>query len=140
MIEIMGQKLDKAFEELRIVAKKVVETKEDKYQVWEMSDQEFDKLLVVSDDQWEMDYGWWRSGRCIYEGSATKEYIVNGEKMMGYENNKELYYIKSKHDSFSDWLSDVMNLSTEKNLVVFAESLAADNGMKLSEFIAKYEN
>ncbi|MED3792471.1 hypothetical protein P4571_08440 [Niallia alba] len=144
MVEIMGQSLDKAFRELGIEAKKLIETSSKKFQVWELSDKEFERLLFVSDDQWEAGYGWWRSGRCIYEGLAEHEYVVNGEKMLGYisdsDDKEDLLYIKSKHDSFSDWLSDVMNLSTEKNLVIFAESLASDNGMKLSEFISKYEN
>lgn len=137
MIEIMGGNLDKSFEELGIKASKIVETTDSEYQVWSMTENEFETLCSVPETDWKEDFGWWRSGRCIYEGSASVEYIVNGEKMLGYES--ESSFTGNEFTSYTNWLNEVMNLSTEKNVVIFAESLARDNGLKLSEFISKYE-
>lgn len=136
MVELMGGNLDKAFKELNINAKKLVET-ESNYQVWSMPDVEFEFLCNVSENDWKEDFGWWRSGKCIYEGTAYVEYIVNGEKMYGYETEDEP--IRTEFSSYTQWINEVMNLSTEKNVVIFAESLASDNDLKLSDFIAKYE-
>lgn len=103
--------------------------------MWQLTDSNFDKLLAF--DEWNQEYGWWRSGRCIYEGSADTNYKVNGNEMYGYSPDTEIYL--TEFDTYTDWLSNVMNLTTEKNIAIFAESLAHDNGLTLSEFIAKYQ-
>ncbi|PAV30290.1 hypothetical protein CIL05_07420 [Virgibacillus profundi] len=137
MVEIMGQNLDNAFEQLDVNADRMVETEETKLQVWQMSELEFDRLAAIPDEDWHEDFGWWRNGRCIYEGRATTEYIVNGEKMLGYGSDMELF--GNEFITYSQWFNEAMNLSTDTNLVIFAKSLASDNGMSLSEFISKYE-
>ncbi|MCA1027050.1 hypothetical protein LCM23_13190 [Cytobacillus kochii] len=138
MKQILGQNLDKAFKVLNIEAKKLVETQENKYQVWELNEQSFDELIMC--EEWEESFGWWRSGRSIYEGSAEKIFNVNGKQMLGYINEVTyMDYFDKDYSSYTDWLSEVMCLSTEKNVAIFAESLAEDNGMSLSEFISTFE-
>ena len=140
-MEIIGSKLDLAFEELNIPATKTFNANDDSLQVWEIDDSEFNKLLIVSDDDWKVEYGWWRTGRSIYEGTADTEYTVNGNKMSGYTNdNVDEYSLDEyNYDSYSDWLSNVMSLSTEKNISIHAYSLASDNNMTLTEFMKTYQ-
>lgn len=136
MVEIMGGNLDKAFEQLGIKATKVVES-ESGYQVWQLSEEDFNFIAGLKDEDWKDDFGWWRSGKCIYEGTASVEYLINGEFMLGYEIDHQGG--TDVFDSYTDWLNYGMNLSSDLNTVIFAESLASDNSMKLSEFIKKYE-
>lgn len=140
-MEIIGAKLDLAFKELDIAATKTFNANDDSLQVWEINDTDFNNLLVVSDDNWKVEYGWWRTGRSIYEGTADTEYTVNGNKMSGYTNdNVDEYSLDEyKYDSYTDWLSNVMSLSTEKNISIHAYSLASDNNMTLTEFMNTYQ-
>lgn len=151
-MEIMGQELDLAFQELGIKATKTHETpKKDyfsSYQVWELSDSQFEELEQVSDSQWQDNYGWWRTGGCIYEGDASVEYLVNDQTMMGYTPNAVFAdeededgesFFETVFKDYSQWMSQSMNLTKDTNMVIFATSLAKDNGMKLSEFMKKYQ-
>lgn len=140
MIEILGSKLDKAFEVFGINARKTYQDPE--YQVWEMDEKEYEKLNNVSDDDWKNDFGWWRKGNCIYEGTANADYVVNGLEMMGYsrdDESKELHK-GGIYDNYTEWLSEVMDLGTIKNIAIFAISLAKDNNMTLAEFMYEYQS
>lgn len=162
MKEILGSNLDKAFQELNILATKTFENKEGydniyKFQVWEMADEKFKKICDIPDEDWKDNWGWWRESSCIYEGRELYEYTVNGKKMLGYipeideeeakyednEEDKEFVlnfykYIESKN--FTAWLSEVFNLSTERNITSFAISLAKENGITLAEFMDRYQS
>ena len=147
-MEIMGQNLDVAFKDLGIQATMTHKTPpqgyESELEVWEMSKSEFEKLCAIKEDEWKYDLSWFRSGECIYGGSATVEYIVNGNTMLGYEPEKPFdaeddFAFKREHNCYTDWLSEVMDLGTAKNVVIFATSLAKDNGLTLAEFMKKYQ-
>lgn len=158
-IEIIGSKLARAFDEFNISAKQTYGTRDSEYEVWELSSTEFDKLIVTDESVWEdkLSGSWWREGRCIYQGSELAEFIVNGEQFYGYKSemnqfdDDEDYEVEDddeeaikedkllSFDSFTDWLSKMHDLSTERNISIFAMSLAEDNGVKLSEFMTKYQ-
>lgn len=146
-MEIIGKNLDRPMEVVGIGTEKTYEAKgESPLQVWELTDEAYAKLNQLGEDQWEVDYGWWRTGGCIYEGKATVEFTVNGKTMMGYAEGNYAAYKEdgdlepdTEFDSFTDWFYESMGLSKNTNLAIFAESLARDNNMKLSEFMTKYE-
>lgn len=147
-MEIIGKQLDKAMKILGVNAvKKYQSKKESPFQVWELSEEDFAHLNAVGEDQWEHDFGWWRTGGCVFEGEATVEFMVNGEKMLGYnEGNYKAYeeYDDMEPDTifnnFESWFHESMGLGKETNMAIFAESLARDNNMKLSDFMNKYQN
>jgi hypothetical protein len=140
----MGQNLDKAIIDLKVDAKKLVETSKHHFQVWELEEKEVNKLDSVSD--WEQDYGWWRIAESQATGNRLIEYKVNGKKMLGYtglydpdpkDNDTESWH---DFDSYQEWLSTIMNLSNDTNTVAVATSLAIDNHMSLAEFIKAYQD
>lgn len=66
MIEILGGKLDTALEALNIKAVKTYEGSthlDDLTQVWEVSEEDFDRLCAIKEEDWDSEWGWWRSAK-----------------------------------------------------------------------------
>ena len=155
-IEIMGGNLDLAIKELEINATKLIDFHSEdyyiNYQVWEMDRPELEKLNNCDNDEWIMEYGWYRIGEA--RTGITKTFIVNGKEMLGvYEENNmyetsytdddEPYYLEPNekvHEfkNIARYYFDYVGISTEYNFVYFTTALAKLNNMKLSEFVAKY--
>lgn len=147
IVEIVGKELDIAFAELGIKATKTHQTPEREYksefQVWELPQSAYNKLIDIKDEDWKSNYGWWRTGRCIYEGEADVDYIINGQPMKGYASNavyedegEEVF--DTVFADFVDYMENAMDLTKNSNFVYFATSLATDNNMKISEFLKRY--
>lgn len=121
-----------------------------------MRDSDFSKLYSIPDEEWKEEWGWWRYGHCILEGSASIVYIVNGHKMLGYEpkikidnldnsEDKEIekeywgYKFTKDFSTYTEWLHEIMNLGNLKHTACFAVSLAKENGMSLSDFMERFQ-
>ena len=139
MIEILGNDISKGLEAFGIEAKNTYKSKETELCVWEMDSDNFERLDNISDDDWNMEYGWWRSARCLYEGSELKEYKVNGLVMNGYINEDCSIYYDDNFKSFTDWLISIFDLGSERNVAAFATSLAEDNEVTLAMFMKAYQ-
>lgn len=137
----------------------------EEYQVWLLSDEDFQNLCAVDEAEWQEDWGWWRHALGSNMGGVDHEYIINGEKIrawdgyprtMFYENNcaecsdrKDKLCDASEQDQiecsserkYSDLLEyfcEEIGASTEKNVCALAIDLAKQNDMKLSELFKKY--
>lgn len=114
MIEIMGGNLDKAFEELGIMATKTYQqTKGSEYQevhqVWELIESDFEKISNFSEDDWHDDWGWWRSAIGSNMCNPTTIIKINGEDIKAwYEEERFNEYIK-------DYLNDIMECNPNLN-------------------------
>ena len=139
MIEILGNDISKGLEAFKIEAKNTYKSEETELHVWELDEANYEKLDNITHQEWDMDYGWWRKARCLYEGSSLKAYKVNGTVMNGYVNEHRIYYGDNTFSSFTDWLINVFDLGTDRNVTAFATSLAEDNGMTLAAFMKKYQ-
>ena len=139
MIEILGNDLSKGLEAFKIEAKNTYKSEETELHVWELDEANFEKLDNITHQEWDTDYGWWRKARCLYEGSELTEYNVNGAVMNGYKNEHRIYYGNNTFPSFTDWLINVFDLGTDRNVTAFAASLAEDNEMTLAAFMKKYQ-
>ncbi|MDD5022277.1 MAG: hypothetical protein PHR82_09155 [Endomicrobiaceae bacterium] len=162
--EIFGEGLQSAFDALGIAANKTYQSCVCEAfitpEVWEVSDADFEKLCQMKDEEWHEDWGWWRHGGCIYEGAIESEYIVNGHTMHGYSDKRIESMLEDVGDDPDDieytdycideyeaqnyksviqWLLETQKISTEYNIAYFSFSLAKDNGLKLSQFMAKYQ-
>lgn len=143
-IQIIGQNLDVAFKELPIVAQKMYESKSE-YQVWELSQSEYEKFGLVEDDDWKESYGWWRNNGCN-QPPVFFNFTVNGNSMIGFKNKHSMYHDSSETDmtppkftSFSNWFEEYMGLSKSENLAFFANSLAEYNDLTVADFFKKFE-
>jgi len=143
MTEILGFGIAPALEHYNIQAKMTFQN--ERFEVWELDEQNFKKLCDIPDADWASNFGWWRYGHCILDDNRceTCEYTVNGNKMLGWlpdDNYHDAgYYRDNKYDSFTDWLSLVWNCSTERHIACFAISLAEKNNLTLAEFMCQFQ-
>lgn len=151
MKEILGGELDKAFEELGMNAKKAYETKG--YQVWKISDEDFEKICSMKKEDWKDNWGWWRSVEGSNMGSVNARYNINHRYIQawdGYsrveliEESKTLqisdrYWNERKYNDLLEYFCDEIGASQPKNVCALAFDLAAQNNMTMAELFTKYQ-
>ena len=161
MKEILGGSLDKAFENLKIHATKTYEGNtwlDNKTQVWEVLDEDFDKLLNISDDFWynTFDYSWWRHSEGSVYGFPYIDYIINeqhlkawdGHAREDYEYEKEIFdgeeewddwFQNREYDSLLTYLDEEIGATAERSVCALASDLAKGNGISMGELFNKYQ-
>ena len=147
-VQIIGQQLDKAMEELEVEATKVFETNRTRfvspYQVWEMSSDELDKLSEVKEVDWKDDYGWWRHGSSVFDDHTTQEFIINGHSIQAYETREldeeeEEDLRDTEFSNLFDYFEFVLGATCSYNRVYVANSLAKSNNISVAELLEKYQ-
>jgi len=134
MKEILAGGLDFAISDLNIIAKKTFDDGE--WQIWQLSDEEYDKLDNVFEEQWSEDYGWWRYSGGSTMGSVNKRFSINGHWLNAWASD---YKLLNKYNSIVDYIYNALNLSSERNICSLCVDLAEQNGMTLGELFDKYE-
>lgn len=169
MIEILaGDGIEYAFDELGINATRTYQSNNDKipyYEVWKLSEDEFDKLTAVKEEDWQDDYGWYRyaTGSVMWDTDAI--FTVNNHEMVAWKGGRRLdlydcwckepeeekaafyhsfqeyerMYMPYKFDCLTEYLYTEMSVSSEKNVCALAVDLAKANGMTLAELFETYE-
>jgi len=146
MKEILGANLKKCFKELKIKAKKTycLNNKYCEYEVWEMSDNDFEVLSNIPNSKWKESWGWWRFSEGSNMGQVFQEYIINGKKIMTWDGKRgedDQYLIKSRsYDNLLEYFCDEIGASTETNICALATDLAKQNNMKMSDLFSIYQN
>lgn len=157
--EILGAELDNTFAELGIEASKTYEIKNkpwkycENYQVWELSDEDYEKLCAISDADWKDDWGWWRLAEGSNLGCVYVRYNINNHYIKAwdgvsrldfYEENKSLkpedrYWAERKYSTLLEYFCDEIGVSTEKNVCAVATDLAKQNNMTMAELFVKFQ-
>lgn len=160
---LCGEGINKAFKDLGIEAKQTYCG--EVYEVWELSEDNYDKLLQKSDalktgvdwffdlfDHWQDDWGWWRySPGSNIEDYPTRVFHIRGKDMIGYLNDHrfdsmfyeepdesdELWYFT--HEKLTEYICDEIGASTESNVCAVAMSLAKLNNISMGELFTIYE-
>ena len=149
--EILGNNLMEVLSSLNVKAQ--IMYKGRSYEVWELDDTQFDILCNIPEEDWEGYDSWWRysEGAVI---TPCEDVIINGIRVLGYENYKEKSWIDEMREkepnenwrydmqeyySLTNHLSDTCGTSTEKNVAALAVEMAKWNGMKLSELFERLE-
>lgn len=153
---IGGGNLAKAFTELGIAAAKVYQSDKDwldiEYQVWEMPVGEFEVLEAFADEEWQADFGWYRTAGCN-DTSELIEFNINGQTMLGFKNENSWYHSEDylseleegenptlpSYKNFTSWFSEYQGLSKPENVAYFATTLAEKNSLSKAEFFEKYQ-
>jgi hypothetical protein len=149
MIEILGAELDKVFEELNINAKKTYEIKNkpwdycETYQVWELSEEDFEKISEIEDNDWKEEWGWWRFAKGSNAGSVGYRYNINNHYInvwdgVDRESTKD-WCCDRKYSSLLKYFCNEMGASAERNVCALAVDLAMQNGMTMGELFNKYQ-
>jgi len=118
MKEILGGELDLAFKELNIKANKTFQSKHnntDFTQVWELSDEDFEKICNIEEKDWKDDWGWWRSsdGSNILGNPICKIKINNNDITVYYDEKRIEQYIEDYLEK--DYISEFKNEEEARN-------------------------
>lgn len=152
--QIIGANLDLAFTELKINATKVHETEKDwlgvALQVWEMEEKEYQKFGLIEEDDWKLEYGWWRNAGCNHTGKKH-EFIVKGQRMIGfteddhYLHDREYYALEDGEElpqiefvNLHEYFENYIGISKHENYTYFVHSLAEINGLTKAEIFKRY--
>lgn len=150
MREILGKVSPKAFEVLDVKAKLTFESAS--YEVWEMSESEYQGLCAVPDKTWNDNWGWWRGANGSVMDNPTDTYTINGVEIIAFdgsrrvdniEENKTLeedeQWIIDPKDGFSSLMSyfhHELELSQPRNVTAICIDIAKLNDIKLSELFS----
>lgn len=128
MKEILGgDRLENALRQLCPKAKRAYTSS--RYEVWELSDKDFDKLCSIDDENWLDTWGWWRYSEGSNLGDPNAECTINGHKLLAWDRGHggQAYY------SLSDYMSCELGVSTEKNVSAVTADMAKYNGLTLGQ-------
>lgn len=148
MKEILGGQLDQAFIDLNINAKKTYQTKQDNTdfeQVWELSDEDYEKLCNLTEENWKDNWGWWRGAKGSNMGSVNHRYNINHHFIeawdgRGREHSKsDRYWASRKYHNLLEYFCGEIGASTEKNVTALAVDLAKQNNTTMAELFSKYQ-
>lgn len=154
MKEILGGELDLAFKELGINAVKTYEGNtnlDDKTQIWEVDEEGFERLCDLDDDNWEDDWGWWRSAEGSNMYNELDEYTINNSKIIAWDGDNRLAFEEENEDGDEDdrwwfpreysnllgYLSEEIGASQPRNVCALAVDLANINNIKMSELFRR---
>ncbi|WJV20803.1 hypothetical protein QU593_10335 [Rossellomorea marisflavi] len=136
MKEILAESLDIAVEELGIVAEKTYEGEQ--YQIWKLSDSEYDVLASVSEEDWKNEYGMWRySEGSVLDGQVVS-LTVKGKELIGFGDTMYDYGI-TEHKDLLSYLCDELGVSQPRNVAAVVVDLADMNEMTVSDLFNTYE-
>jgi hypothetical protein len=159
MREILGGELEKVFEEQGINAVKTYEGNthlDSKTQIWELSNDEFEKLCNIDEDEWDEKYkwSWWNSAEGSNMDNPISRFNINHhyiqawdgdgrlealEEVNGNTSHDDYCYEDRKYKDLLGYLCDEIGASMGKNVVALAVDLAVMNNMKMSELFKKYQ-
>ncbi len=151
MIEILGGNLDVAFKELNIDAIKTYEGNthlNSSTQVWEVSDRDFERLCNIDEDDWEDEWGWWRSSVGSNIRNPLTIFKIKGQELIAWDGDNRIeedkaddkYLFEREYCNLLDYLCDEIGTSQPRNVCALTVDLAKINNMKLSELFIKYQD
>lgn len=139
MREILGNNLAVFFTNAVIKANQTYKGK--RYEIWEVSEYDYEKMCNMSEEDFtdyaSDDGAWWRGSEGSIMDIPDVEFIINGEKMIGWNTRGE--YENYQYANLSDYLCYGIGASQPKNVCALAIDLAKYNNITMSELFTKYE-
>lgn len=150
-MEILAGNLDGFIERSGINAVKAHETKDNRYQVWEIEEKEFEKLCQTKDDDYK-DNEWWRSAQGSNMGSVYRRFKINSHYIYAWdgatreemeEENKNLpvydrLSTPREYAGLSEYLCDEIGASQPRNVCALCIDLAIHNQISMAELFRKF--
>jgi len=137
MKEILGgEGLKNALRRLCSTAKRTYSSL--RYEVWELSDKDFDVICNIDDADWVGTWGWWIHSEGSNLGDPNAEYTINGHKLLAWDFNpgKPVRPDRS-YCSLLDYMAEELGASTDKNVSAVTTDLAKHNGLTLGSLFQK---
>lgn len=143
MVEILGGNLKKFFDAVDNPPNDAEITYAgSKYEVWEVSDELFQKICAMSEEEFVDLAGedaWWRQSYGSNLGYPDTEFKVNDQYLTGWDS--PIYESKEGHsyNNLSEYLCDCIGVSQPRNVCACAIDLAMYNNMTMGKLFEKYE-
>lgn len=143
MKEILAENLQALFDNSNIDGKCTYKGK--RYEVWEVSDDVFEKMCEMTEEEFEelCPSGMWRSCDGSVLGTPDATVHINGYEILAWgdepweDEEDDEYEIYAS--SLTNYLCDVIGASQPKNVCACAMDLAKYNHMTMGELFTKYE-
>lgn len=140
MVEFIGSKEILTFaEETGLKTLRMTfENKNTDFNVFEISEEEFEVMDSYPDEDWKEEWGWWRySEGCVLEYKfPTNIIVINDSALMAwYDDVIEQDYYHDYYDNLFEYCLNVWHCSTEHNITAIAVGLAKLNNMSLADLL-----
>lgn len=137
MVEILVQgNIEGDLKRLGIEATRTYGDEHTDYQVYEVSDEDFEKLSADTEDNGWKDGGWrWAKGSNM--GAPNDKKTVCGERLICWDRSDGW-----KEDEYGDlltYLCEEMGCSAFRNVCALAKDLAEFNNMTMAQLFEKYQ-
>jgi len=151
MKEILAGNMDNFIKQNGINSVKTHETKDGKYQVWELEDSELEKLCQTNDDDYK-DSDWWRSAEGSNQGNVHRRFKINNHYIRAWdgesriemeEENKTLpmddrFTTAREYGSLQEYLCEEIGASQPRNVCALCVDLANQNGISMAKLFKKF--
>lgn len=141
MKEILGgEGVEKAFLDLGIQAKCMYRSQNEHslcaYEVWQLSDADFNKLSDIPDDDWKDNWGFWRyAPGANIDNQPVRNTIINGHEILArYDETRAVY------PDLLTYFCEEWGASSPKNVCALAADMAQLNGMTMGELFSLLYN
>lgn len=129
MVEILGSNLKKFFDVIDNPPNEAdITYAGNRYEVWEVSDDLFEKMCNMSEEEFVEIAGedaWWRQSYGSNLGYPEETTIVNGDEI--------------EYENLSEYLCECIGVSQPRNVCACAMDLAKYNDMTMGELFEEYE-
>lgn len=153
MIEILGGNLDVAFNELNIDAIKTYEGNthlDGITQVWELTQEDFEKLCNIGENDWNDDWGWWRSAVGSNMCNPLSTFKIKGQEIAAWDGDNRIeddkaededdrYLFEREYHNLLEYMCEEIGASQPRNVCALAVDLANINNIKVSNLFKKYQ-
>ena len=143
-MEILGNKLKRFFDKVDNPPNDAdISYAGNRYEVWEVSEDLFNKMCDMSEDEFVKLAGeeaWWRQSDGSVLGVPDTYFSVHGERLLGWDSPIYESKVWHKYVNLSEYLCDCIGASTGKNVCACVTDLAKYNDMTISmaEFLYNY--
>lgn len=139
-MEILGNKLKRFFDKVDNPPNDAEITYAgNRYEVWEVSEDLFNKMCDMSEDEFVKLAGeeaWWRQCDGSVLGVPDTKFIISDEEMVGWNTRGE--YENFQYAKLTDYLCYGIGASQPKNVCACCMDLAKYNDMTMAELFEKY--
>lgn len=143
MVEILGNNLKQFFDAIDNPPNDAdITYAGNEYEVWKVSDELFQKICVMSEEEFIKLAGedaWWRQSYGSNLGSPDVKFEVNSKYLVGWDSPIYDSKIGNTYEDLSEYLCDCIGVSQPRNVCACATDLAKYNNMTMGELFKKYE-
>lgn len=113
------------------------------YEVWEVDEQDLQRIEQIPETNWSSDFGWYRCGNSCFENTLPMIFIVNGKMMFGFDGETTLEEsdnnVKSReYENLTAYLKHELGCSKVTNIACVCADIATKNMMTMANLFEEY--